>query len=333
MGGVVGGSVNATVVAPSSQAVMKSVTWTVTGAIKSQDYRNILGETIPLTGSVTHTWGGGSVASDTFSPFWDTTPGNHTVSVSVVYDDDSTGTASITVPVAAPTVNYFRVNFAKAQLFQHGYPGGMVAIPAPGITYSASVTAPVIGQGGSIAIIQTVTARVDNWNYDPLQNKNIDHVLTTNGNYVLDNDPSATGDNDDDGYLLKLTTTYVSSGATGLFTCPGDSPAYGSGRTSAGYECTKYTVRYEFKDYLVYNAGGIWVEIAETSKTLLFGGDMTFVNETTGYTPGPSGTDGQLQPRLAGGPLPWTAKLGFVSWENYFTKLMNTDPANYDPDL
>ncbi len=149
---MVGGPVAASLIAPGGQDIMQSVTWTVSGSMQSQTYQNSIGTTPPLSGSVTHTWNGGSVGYDSFSPFWNATPGKHTISVSITYSDGTKGNASITVNVAQPTFNSFSVIFGRTE-WAGNKTSGLIQTH---MTYAASVTAPA-NQGGQIRICQKIT--------------------------------------------------------------------------------------------------------------------------------------------------------------------------------
>lgn len=295
--------------------VLQSVTWSVTGAEQSQTYQNSSGTTTDWSGPVTHTWGGGSVGTDTVGFYWNATPGNHTVSVSVTYSDGSTGSASQTVSIAQPTVNSFKVNLG-ANSWQLGVNNGRDGFQGF-FNWDASVTVPANNAtggpvGGNIAIIQKTS--VDNhFTNQTNTGAKVDHAFNTGG-FVLDNDPAYLNATDP-GYLIIDSSTPVQPGATGVI------PASVSDTVIASYllaanEVGTLNVKesYQFIDYLVFRpSGGIWVELAETG-TFTLSGDEVWN--------GPFNNTGSWQtisvaPNQAA-TVPGNPTLGFVAWQGWY---------------
>ena len=303
---------HAGVLAPGNQAIMESVKWTISGAMKSQTYQNSIGTTTPLSVSVTDgPWYGG-VWYDSFSPYWNATPGNHTISVSVTYTNGTQGQASMTVSVAAPTVNSFTVNFGPTQWATRGGVTGFYSL----MTYAASVTVVPNYIGGNIGLIQTINAADSEIN-QTISGGQAPHNVTTPG-AVLDNNPNMTQPTDA-GYIYPTSLAAVPPGGQAAL------PANVNDVPSVYYvwgpktEVATLDVRMDvtFKDYLVYQApGGLWVQLAETPNYTESGEEK--------WVPGTGWTQVAAPSPANATPLQGNSSLGFVAWTDYYANKYNS---------
>lgn len=317
-GGIIGGPVHAVLTAPGFQSILKEVTWTVTGAVDTQIYQNSTGFTSSASTGATHILPG--LAIDTYSPFWNTSTGSHTVSASVVYTNGTTGSASITVNVVKPTVNAFNITYGS---FGWGpsVPGGRMALTldGEGMIYSATVSLQVGFGDGAFGFIQIVNAKIENTNA-------VSMLHTLNTGDVLDNYIPAGTEPTDPGYLLENHTVSVPDGGSGTTPTvqPGrfdDKPAIGP-IFGTGDAAKELKVTLKFTTYLVFQAsGGIWVTLQKTP-TLTLTGDMQW-DPSNGWTP-------KVPPTTTpASPLTGTDSVGFLPWTGYWSdaaQLKNFSP-------
>ncbi|MGC8644125.1 MAG: hypothetical protein ACP5XB_30060 [Isosphaeraceae bacterium] len=253
--------------------------------------------------------GGGGVSFMGFGgAYWNATPGAHSVYVSVTYTDGSTGQASATCTVVAPTVNSFSVTYGPTEWA--GLPTGDNTGTAfsSGMTFSASLTAPQ-SAGGKINVIQMVSANSSEIN-QTVSGGQATHTMTTPG-AVLDNVPNWTQPTDP-GYVDPSWGASV--GANGTASLPGtatDSPTLGW-KWGPTTETATLDVRMDvtFQDYLVYQpSGGIWVQIAVTPSYTASGEEKYVGGQGWQQVAAPSPAQ---EAALQGNP-----SLGFVQWSDY----------------
>ncbi len=317
-----------------SKKKFTSVKWTVFGVVPpgGQTLGNKLGRTIGLSEfSKIHPgkdhsiriWLGGTSKFDTFGVLnWDATPGLHTITADITYNDGTTAKRTAMVRVSRPIVHSFSVTYGPTRWIGTGF--------ASRIVYRAHVTAPSpSGVGKShIAIIQTRASDNRLVNMSRLGTLR-EHTMTTPG-MVLDNHPSMTypplgvyGNTPPD----PLLSWAIAAGDDGARLPEGmhDSPTLQIGidrKEETG--CVSVRFKNTYKDYLVYRSGtsGLWVKIAETEEYTLSGAarwEGSFGNGRWVETEAPS-PDAPVT-------IQGTPKLGWVSWERGASpRYINWDP-------
>ena len=317
---IVGGWAKVTLSAP---AALQSVTWQVSGAMKSQSYTNAKGKTTPLPSPANPDWTNGTSSQLTF--YWDASPGIHNISASVVYAGNRGSGTSNAVPITvlAPKVDSFKVDYTK-----NGWGdvtgGGVYGfhLDPRGLTYNAQVS---LGNSadasGSFAFIQVISENSKN------TNKNSGLHSYNTGGYVLDNFPSLTQPTDP-GYLLGGTHIYGpinpgGSASTPVPTDLDDDPRVAF-RTNGGMDTAlELDVEKQIVTNLVFKTTrGLWVGLSQTTVFSMTGSETYDTKAATW-----SSVPGSLSPAQAG-TLSNLDGLRFVTWTNYYTQFGWDPPIN-----
>jgi hypothetical protein len=325
---------------PESGKQLKSVKWVVDGAIQSQSYTVQEGSTTPLQSPVNHVSNDMTRMEDLLSFYWNEEARNHTVSASVVYTDNTIGTAAtLTVGVQKPTVNSFTDTRQANQLQRYssggnnsiGFFNKLLANPpaqpteVPGEVFTSRITTPA-SRGGQFALIQRVK-------FDNISTLTDDTQtgFSSDGKFVLDDFPFPSSI-----FVRNYTSNYYFSGTQNIgipeveqygFNYLQDSPHYGS--TFASYDTAIYAKEIlesnDFETYLMFKpTNGIWVGISVIDWSLR--GHATY----TGPGFGNANTDyGDPNNWMVDLLTPMSATLAngmneesFPSWNDYATRII-----------
>jgi hypothetical protein len=274
--GVVGGSVAVDVTPPTGEE-LQSVTYTISGAVQSQNYTWFSGSTTRLSGPVVHnlTYGSG----DSLDFYWDETTGNHTITVQANYYDGAAPPVTSNVDVRQPNVQFFQDLYQPitAGSYTDSFSGIVSAgltqgngYATPGNQFTASVDTTGLPSNGTFAIIQLTQVNRQMTANNQIYTKNSNgYVLdcpfsagynsVTYGNYISDEIAP-------DQMLVPIpNVNYTPSAAypntTGSIV---DSPYQGFQFVNGGQTTfSQISMNDNFQTYLVYQPdGGIWVALS-----------------------------------------------------------------------
>jgi hypothetical protein len=340
---MVGGKATAVVTAAGG-ATITSVTWNIVGAVKGQDYTNASGAIIPLGNTANLPVSGPSTG---ISFYWNATPGNHAVTVTVTYGGmwSGSGSASVNTTVVQPTVSRFVLDSyglnwdGNLNSPQAGPPGFMLSDTqtSKGFSLGATVSLPATARyPGNFGFIQLISTTITITN----QNTGV-HTMSTGG-YVLDNNPQYNTPNGAGwlgfGSWNSLLVPPGGSQTITEWTIPGapiDAPQIPTFEANAGGSpdpAIEIEWDASFADWLIYHTStpdsGLWVGLAITPLFSVHGHEQF---NTTTQTWSPVGTQSPSQPGVIVTGFPNPNGPQFVNWTNYMTNFNYSPPYPTPP--